>query len=134
MFRRTCYFVYVIEDRFDLTLQVKFCLCINNMFFACDNLVCSHTISSAINYIGFGFSSKSKCSLQDKANNEEHKRTVLNRLKRKANYAKSDNEPLLCIGFQLSEFSLWNLGISKKFTKPAYFNDSYFFGKTDFSS
>jgi hypothetical protein len=59
--------------------------------------------------------------LQDKTNNEEHKRTVLNRLKRKVNYAISDNEPLLCIGFQLPGFSLSDLSISKQFTKPIYF-------------
>jgi hypothetical protein len=39
--------------------------------------------------------------LQDKTNNEEHKRKVLNRLERKVNHAISNNEPLLCIGFQL---------------------------------
>jgi uncharacterized protein YjbI with pentapeptide repeats len=70
--------------------------------------------------------------LHDKTNNDEHKRAVLNRLKRKANYAISDNEPLLCIGFQLPDFSLSDLSISKRFTKPAYFNDSQFLGKADF--
>ena len=47
--------------------------------------------------------------LQDKTNNEEHKRTVLNRLKRKVNHAISNNEPLFCIGFQLQDFSVSDL-------------------------
>jgi uncharacterized protein YjbI with pentapeptide repeats len=70
--------------------------------------------------------------LQDKTNNEEHKRTVLNRLRRKVTYAISDNEPLLCIGFQLPGFSLSDYNISKPFTKPVYFNGSQFYGKADF--
>ena len=72
--------------------------------------------------------------LQDKTNNDEHKRTVLNRLKRKVKHAISDNEPLLCIGFQLPDSSLSDLGIiSKEFTKPVYFSRSQFFGKANFS-
>jgi uncharacterized protein YjbI with pentapeptide repeats len=71
--------------------------------------------------------------LQDKTNTKEHKRAVLDRLKRKVNHAISNNQPLLCIGFQLPEFSLSGLSISKEFTKPVYFNDSLFFGKADFS-
>jgi hypothetical protein len=71
--------------------------------------------------------------LQDKTNYEEHKSKVLDRLKHKVNHAVSNNEPLLCIGFQLPEFSLSNLSISKEFTKPVYFNDSLFFGKAEFS-
>jgi hypothetical protein len=55
--------------------------------------------------------------LQDKTNNEEHKRKVLDRLKHKVNHAISNNEPLLCIGFQLPEFRL---------------SDSQFFGKAEF--
>jgi hypothetical protein len=61
--------------------------------------------------------------LQDNTNNEEHKRKVLDRLKHKVNHTISNNEPLLCIGFQLPEFSLSDLGIiSKEFTKSVYFN------------
>ena len=72
--------------------------------------------------------------LQDNTNNEEHKRKVLDRLKHKVNYTISNNEPLLCIGFQLPDFSLSDLSIiSKEFTKPVYFNGSQFFGKADFS-
>ncbi|HKG31907.1 MAG TPA: pentapeptide repeat-containing protein [Nitrososphaeraceae archaeon] len=72
--------------------------------------------------------------VQDKTNNEEHKRAVLDRLKRKVNHAISNNEPLLCIGYQLPEFSLSDLGIiSKEFTKSVYFNNSQFFGKAEFS-
>jgi hypothetical protein len=59
--------------------------------------------------------------LQDKTNNEEHKRAVLNRLKRKVNRAISNKKPLFCIGFQLHGFSLSDLSISKRFTKPVYF-------------
>ena len=57
----------------------------------------------------------------DKTNGEEHKRKVLDRLKRKVNYAISDNEPLLCIGFQLHTFRLSDLSVNKEFTKPVYF-------------
>jgi hypothetical protein len=72
--------------------------------------------------------------LQDKTNNEEHKRIVLDRLKHNVNHAISNNEPLLCIGFQLPDFSLSDLGIiSKEFTIPVYFNGSQFFGKADFN-
>jgi hypothetical protein len=54
-------------------------------------------------------------------------------LKHKVNHAISNNEPLLCIGFQLPDFSLSDLGIiSKEFTIPVYFNGSQFFGKADF--
>jgi uncharacterized protein YjbI with pentapeptide repeats len=70
--------------------------------------------------------------LQDKTNYEEHKRKILDRLKRKVNHAISNNETLLCIGFQLPEFSLSDLSISKEFTKPVYFNGSRFFGNADF--
>jgi hypothetical protein len=72
--------------------------------------------------------------LQDKTNYEEHKRKILDRLKHKVNHAISINEPLFCIGFQLPEFSLSDLGIiSKEFTIPVYFSDSQFFGKADFT-
>jgi hypothetical protein len=70
--------------------------------------------------------------LQHKVNNDEHKRTILNRLKYKVNHAISDNETLLCIGFQLSDFCFSDLSISKKYTKPLYFSRSQFFGKADF--
>jgi uncharacterized protein YjbI with pentapeptide repeats len=71
--------------------------------------------------------------LQDKTNHDEHKRTVLNRLKRKVNHAISNNEPLFCIGFQLHDFSLSDLrSISNEFSKPVYFSRSHFFGKADF--
>ncbi len=72
--------------------------------------------------------------LQDKTNNEEHKRAVLARLKRKVNHAISNNEPLLCIGFQLHDFSLSDLSIGKEFTKPVYFSGSDFFGYADFGA
>jgi hypothetical protein len=72
--------------------------------------------------------------LQDKTNYEKHKMKVLDRLKHKVNHAISNNEPLLCIGFQLPDFSLSDLSIiSKEFTKPVYFNGSQFFGKASFS-
>jgi hypothetical protein len=64
--------------------------------------------------------------LQDKTNNEEHKRIVLDRLKHNVNHAISNNEPLLCIGFQLPDF-LSDLSISKEFTKSVYFNGSWFY-------
>jgi hypothetical protein len=67
--------------------------------------------------------------LQDKTNNEEHKRKVLDRLKQKIDQAIFYDEPLLCIGFRLPDFSLSDLGISKEFTKPVYFGESRFFGK-----
>jgi uncharacterized protein YjbI with pentapeptide repeats len=70
--------------------------------------------------------------LQYKTNYEEHKRKVLDRLKHKVNDAISNNEPLLCIGFQLPDFSLSNLSNSKEFTKPVYFNCSRFFESADF--
>jgi hypothetical protein len=70
--------------------------------------------------------------LQDKTNYEEHKTKVLDRLTDKVNHAISNNEPLLCIGFQLPDFSLSDLSIiSKEFTIPVYFNDSQFLGKAD---
>jgi uncharacterized protein YjbI with pentapeptide repeats len=47
---------------------------------------------------------------------------VLERLKQKVNHAISHNEPLLCIGFQLSDFSLSDLNIRKEFTKPVHFS------------
>jgi uncharacterized protein YjbI with pentapeptide repeats len=73
--------------------------------------------------------------LQDKTNYEEHKRNVLDSLKNKVNHAISFNEPLLCIGFQLPDFSLSDLGIiGKEFTKAAYFNGSHFLDKADFSA
>ena len=62
--------------------------------------------------------------LQDKTNNDEHKRRVLDRLKHKVNRAISNNESLFCIGFQLPDFSLSDLSISENFTKPAYFSGS----------
>jgi hypothetical protein len=99
--------------------------------------------------------------LQDKTNNEEHKRVVLDRLKRKVKHAISNNEPLLCLGFQLPDFNLSDFcpqndevdnnnnnddnftiseyieqedkSISNEFTKPVYFSGSQFFGKADFS-
>jgi hypothetical protein len=71
--------------------------------------------------------------LQDKTNNDKHKRTVLNRLKRKVNHAISNNEPLFCIGFQLPDFSLSDLGVSKEYTMTVYFSGSQFFGEVYFS-
>jgi hypothetical protein len=53
-------------------------------------------------------------------------------MKDKVNHAISNNEPLLCIGFQLPEFTLSDLSISKDFTKPVYFSDSKFFGRAFF--
>jgi hypothetical protein len=50
--------------------------------------------------------------LQDKTNNEEHKRAVLDRLKRKVNHALkygNKNKSLLCMGFQLPDFNLLDL-------------------------
>jgi hypothetical protein len=44
--------------------------------------------------------------LQDKTSKEKRKEEVLNRLKRKVNHAISDNESLLCIGFQLLDFQI----------------------------
>jgi hypothetical protein len=70
--------------------------------------------------------------LQDKTNYEEHKRKVLDRLKHKVNHAISNNKPLLCIVFQLPDFSLSDLSISKEFTKPVDFSGSHLFGKVDF--
>jgi len=70
--------------------------------------------------------------LQDKTNYEEHKRNVLNRLKRKVNHAISNSEPLLCIGFQLPDFSLSDLSTSKEFTKPVYFSRAEFHGGASF--
>ena len=67
--------------------------------------------------------------LQDKTNYEEHKTKVLDRLTDKVNHAISNNEPLLCIGFQLPDFSLSDLSITKEFSRPIYFNGSQFFGK-----
>jgi len=75
-----------------------------------------------------------KDCLQDKTYYEEHKTRILERLKHKVNHAISNDEPLLCIGFQLPSLSLSDLGIiSKEFTKSVYFNDSQFFGKAEFS-
>jgi uncharacterized protein YjbI with pentapeptide repeats len=71
--------------------------------------------------------------LQDKTNYEEHKRNVLQRLKHKVNHATSNNETLLCIGFQLPDFCLSELSNSENFTKPVYFNCSQFLGKADFT-
>jgi hypothetical protein len=77
--------------------------------------------------------------LQNKGNEyviadyDVHKLQVLARLKHKVKHAISNNQPLFCIGFQLADFSLSDLGVSKEFTKPVYFNESLFFGKADFS-
>ncbi|HZC49856.1 MAG TPA: pentapeptide repeat-containing protein [Nitrososphaeraceae archaeon] len=70
--------------------------------------------------------------LQDKTNYEENKRKVLDRLKHKVNYAISNNEPLLCIGFHLPDFSLSDLSSSREFTKPVYSSGSYLFGEVNF--
>jgi hypothetical protein len=70
--------------------------------------------------------------LQDKTNNEEHKRKVLDRFKHKVNDAISNYKPLLCIGFQVLEFSISDLSNNKEFTKSVYFNRSQFFGKASF--
>jgi hypothetical protein len=43
--------------------------------------------------------------LQDKTNNEEHKRNLLDRFKHKVNDAISNKKPLFCIGFQLPDLS-----------------------------
>ena len=51
------------------------------------------------------------------ADYEVHKLQVLARLKHKVNHAISNNQPLFCIGFQLVDFSLSDLNISKRFTK-----------------
>jgi hypothetical protein len=68
--------------------------------------------------------------LQDKTNNEEHKRKVLDRFKHKVHDARSNKKPLLCIGFQLPDFSLSDLSIiSKEFTKPVYFSGANFQGQ-----
>jgi uncharacterized protein YjbI with pentapeptide repeats len=72
--------------------------------------------------------------LQDKTNNEEHKRMVLDRLKRKVNHAISNKEPLLCIGFQLPDFNLSDLSIiDKEFTISVYFSGANFKGEVSFS-
>jgi hypothetical protein len=55
-------------------------------------------------------------------------------MKQKVNHAISNNEPLLCIGFQLHDFSLSDLSISKEFTIPVYFSGSDFFGYADFGA
>ena len=72
--------------------------------------------------------------LREKTNHEKHQRKVLDRMKHKVNYAISNNEPLLCIGFQLHDFSLSDLSIGKEFTKPVYFSGSDFFGYADFGA
>ena len=66
------------------------------------------------------------------ADYEVHKLQVLARLKHKVNHAISNNQPLFCIGFQLADFSLSDLNINKRFTKPVYFSGSQFFGYADF--
>ena len=66
------------------------------------------------------------------ADYEVHKLQVLARLKHKVNHAISNNQPLFCIGFQLADFSLSDLNISKRFTEPVYFSGSQFFGYADF--
>jgi hypothetical protein len=71
--------------------------------------------------------------LQNKTNNEEHKRKILDRLKYKIDQAMSYNESLLCIGFQLPDFRLSDLSINKEFTMPIYFSGSQFFGVANFS-
>ena len=53
-------------------------------------------------------------------------------MKHKVNHAISNNQPLFCIGFQLADFSLSDLNISKRFTEPVYFSGSQFFGYADF--
>jgi hypothetical protein len=60
--------------------------------------------------------------LQDMTNYENHKRKILERLEYKVNHAISNNKPLLCIGFQLHNFSLSDLSFSKEFTKPIHFS------------
>ena len=72
--------------------------------------------------------------LRDKTNHEKHQRKVLDRLKQKVNHAIFYNEPLLCIGFQLHDFSLSDLSIGKEFIKPVYFSGSDFFGYADFGA
>ena len=72
--------------------------------------------------------------LQDKTYYEEHKTRILERLKHKVNHAISNDEPLLCIGFQLHDFSLSDLSIGKEFIKPVYFSGSDFFGYADFGA
>jgi hypothetical protein len=72
--------------------------------------------------------------LQDKTNNEEQKKKVLNRLKYKLNQSRRTiEEPLLCIGFRLPDFILSDLKISKEFGEPVYFSYCDFFGKADFA-
>src|SRR5919112_1435931 len=60
------------------------------------------------------------------ADYEVHKLQVLARLKHKVNPVISNNQPLFCIGFQLADFSLSDLNISKRFTKPVYFSGAQF--------
>ena len=67
------------------------------------------------------------------ADYEVHKLHVLVRLKHKVNHAISNNQPLFCIGFQLADFSLSDLRISKEMTKPVYFPGSQFLRYADFS-
>ena len=68
------------------------------------------------------------------ADYEVHKLHVLVRLKHKVNHAISNNQPLFCIGFQLADFSLSDLGIiSKEFTIPVYFSQANFQQEADFS-
>jgi hypothetical protein len=68
--------------------------------FSCDeDLYCDEELAS-----GFCIF-HDKDYLQDKTNNEEHKRNLLDRFKHKVNDAISNKKPLFCIGFQLPDLS-----------------------------
>ena len=66
--------------------------------------------------------------LQDKSNNyKEHEQKVRDRLEAKVRNSIDKNEPLLCIGYHLPDFT-----INGNFTKPVYFMECEFRGKADF--
>jgi len=84
----------------------------------------------ALTFTSFLYLHSNNYCLRDKTKHEERQRKIEERLKPKV----SGSIPLLCIGFQLHNFSLSDLGIiSKEFTKPVYFSGSQFFGKAEFS-
>jgi len=58
---------------------------------------------------------------------------VFEGLKHKVDQAVYDNESLFYIGFQLPDFRLSDLSISKEFTNRVYFSHSQFFRKVYFS-
>ncbi|MDQ4057421.1 MAG: hypothetical protein M3156_08420, partial [Thermoproteota archaeon] len=79
----------------------------------------------ALTFTSFLYLHSNNYCLRDKTKHEERQRKIVERLKPKV----SGSIPLLCIGFQLHNFSLSDLSIRKEFTKPVYFNGSQFFGK-----